>query len=104
MKLTYLGPPGSGLGFQLAGMTVIDCSDSSELKAQLADMGNVDQGGIAFVDESLSEDIMVDIERINETPALTVVLLVNPAQPKHLAAHKMDQLMIQAVGSDIFSS
>jgi len=104
MTLTYLGPPGSDLGFKLAGMAVAPCSNSEELLEKLQKIAKEEDGGIVFVDEELASQKLDEIERLNEAVRLTVVLLANPAKPKRLAAKRLDKLMVQAVGSDIFNS
>ena len=104
MTLTYLGPPGSDLGFRLAGMVVAPCNNFEELLEKLQEIAEEERGGIIFVDEELASQKLDEVERLNEAVRLTIVLLANPAKPKHLAAKSLDKLILQAVGSDIFSS
>jgi vacuolar-type H+-ATPase subunit F/Vma7 len=103
MRMTYLGPPGSGLGFKLAGMTIVECADSDALVRGLEKVSARD-GGVFFIDEGLAENALSGIEHAGERLEVTIVLVANSAVPKRLAARKMENLMIQAVGSDIFKN
>jgi vacuolar-type H+-ATPase subunit F/Vma7 len=56
-----------------------------------------------FVDEGLAGNNAEAIARLNENPRPAIILLPNPAQPKGVAAANLQQLMVRAIGSDIFS-
>ena len=103
VPITYLGPPGAGFGFQLAGITTHECASDTELIKKLKQLVRDGNAGIMFVDEVLAENVMEEIDQLNEKTLPAVVLLANPVMSKRLAAQKMDRLMIRAVGSDIFS-
>jgi len=104
VNITYLGPPGAGFGFQLAGMMTTECSSGDELLSSLKQLVADKKAGIVFVDESLAEGVMDEVEKLNENTMPAIVLLTNPVESKRLAAAKMDRLMIRAVGSDIFNN
>jgi len=101
-NVAYVGPPGGGLGFQLAGIRVLACSDEKEL----LDILSREKGGryeIIFVDEGLAENVLPEIEKLNEDVLPAVVLIASSSSSKKIAARKMDQLLLKAVGSDIIN-
>jgi vacuolar-type H+-ATPase subunit F/Vma7 len=101
-NVVYIGPPGGGLGFQLAGIDVMNCSDEKELLNIIRE----EKGGkyeIMFVDENLAENILPEIEKLNEDVLPAIVLIASSSSPKKIAARKMDQLLLKAVGSDIIN-
>ena len=102
LKMIYIGPAGSGLGFSLSGMTVIACDSAANLLKELRGIKKNDANSIVFVDEHLAAEVLPEVESLNENALPAIVLLTNATDPKHLAAKKMNRLMIKAVGSDIF--
>ncbi len=101
-NVAYAGPPGGGLGFQLAGIDVVACENEKELLSVL----KKEKGGqheIVFVDEGLAENILAEIEKLNENLLPAIVLISSSASSKKIAARKMDQLLLKAVGSDIIN-
>lgn len=102
VPITYLGPPGAGFGFQLAGVTTRECESDAELLLALKKLVADENAGIIFVDEMLAENVLEDIDQLNQNTLPAIVLLANSVASKRLAAKKMDRLMIRAVGSDIF--
>jgi vacuolar-type H+-ATPase subunit F/Vma7 len=101
IDITYIGPVGADFGFRLSGINTVACSSSDELVKQLKQLRASKQGGIVFVDEGLAEDVLDQVEALNEDTLPAIMLLTNPSNPKRLAARKMDNLVVKAVGSDI---
>lgn len=100
--LAYIGPIGAGLGFKLAGIEVAGCASPEQLLRTLRTFKETGEFKLIFVDEGLAAPILAEVERINEDPVPAIVLLPNPANPMNVAQEKMRNLMIKAVGSDIF--
>ncbi len=101
VNITYIGPAGADFGFRLSGINTVACSSSDELIKQLKTLRGNKQGGSVFVDEGLAEDELDQVEDLNEDTLPAIMLLINPANPKRLAARKMNSLVVKAVGSDI---
>ena len=101
-RIAYVGPAGAGLGFQLSGADVHECASPDESLKLLHRLKIDGVYGIIFVDESLVEHHLEALEKMNEDPLPAIILLPNPSEPKHVAAANLQQLMIRAVGSDIF--
>ena len=101
VDITYIGPVGADFGFRLSGINTAACSSSDELIKRLKALKNNKEGGIVFVDEGLAEDVLGQVEALNEDTLPAIMLLTNPAKPKRLAARKMNNLVVKAVGSDI---
>jgi vacuolar-type H+-ATPase subunit F/Vma7 len=101
VDITYIGPAGADFGFRLSGINTVACSSSDELIKKLKSLKSTKEGGIVFVDEGLAEDVLEQVEALNEDTLPAIMLLTNPSNPKRLAAKKMDNLVIKAVGSDI---
>ena len=102
--LVYCGPAGAGVGFQLSGIDVVACDTSVELIARLKEFVRTQAYSVIFVDEGLAAEVLPEIEALNQKPEPTIMVVPNPTNPQHLASRKLNQLMIKAVGSDIFSS
>ena len=100
-RIAYLGPSGAGLGFQLAGMDVIEFEGSNDMLEQLRALVGGGEYGIIFVDEGMAENVYEDVQKLNEQTVPAIVLLADPTSARHLAARKMDTLIVKAVGSDI---
>jgi len=104
VKLMYLGGPGSDFGFKLAGIETTTCESSDQVLAEVKKVAGSDQASIIFIDEGMVEREQEELADLSQSAACAVVLLPSPTKPKRLAAKQMDRLMIQAVGSDIFSN
>jgi V/A-type H+/Na+-transporting ATPase subunit F len=102
--IAYVGPGGAGLGFQLSGITVAESSTPDEALAHIRRLKSEGTCGIIFVDESQAEPHLEVLAKLNEDPLPAILLLPNPAESKNVAAAHLQQLMVRAVGSDIFSS
>ncbi len=102
--LAYIAPPGSGLGFAMSGIHVETCVDGENLLKTLRQFKEEGQFRIIFVDEGLAESVLLEVEKINGDTLPAIVLLPNALQPANVAAAKMKNLMIKAVGSDILGS
>ncbi|MFH1354302.1 MAG: V-type ATP synthase subunit F [bacterium] len=102
-KITYLGPSGAGFGFRLAGIDIITCDSPNDLVSRLKEIKEEGESGIVLIDEGLAEDVLDDVEKMNQDALPAIVLVTQPGKSKHLAAHKMNRLLIKAVGSDILS-
>jgi vacuolar-type H+-ATPase subunit F/Vma7 len=103
-QLAYVGPAGAGMGFNLAGITVQTCDEVAQLVPALRKLKESTQYGIIFVDEGLAEPVLADVERLNADTLPAIVLLPNPTKPANLAQVKLNNLMIKAVGTDIFNT
>jgi len=102
-KITYIGPPGRGFGFELAGIETHASTSGVmmlELVKELARAGDV---GIIFIDEGLALQVLDELEAMNRQSLPALVLLPNPANPQRTAAQRLEKLMVTAVGSDIFN-
>lgn len=102
-KIIYVGPPGASFGFRLAGLQTVDCDTSDELVSHLKDIKEQGTNGIVLVDEGLAEGKLDEVEKLNQEAQPAIVLVTRPGKPKRLAARKMDNLLIKAVGSDILN-
>lgn len=100
-QMVYIGPAGAGFGFRMSGVDVVESDGSSDMLKRLKAFK--DQYSIVFVDEGLAQPVLAEIEVLNEEPIPAIVLLPNPTQPINLTQEKMNNLVIKAVGSDIFS-
>lgn len=103
-SIAYLGPSGAGLGFQLAGLQVMECADSQALLLKLAQLVRQPQHAIILIDESLASSVLGEIERFNQHPTPALIMVPSPTNPQNVAARRMQQLMIKAIGSDILSN
>jgi V/A-type H+/Na+-transporting ATPase subunit F len=102
--LAYIAPPGSGLGFAMAGVHIEPCQDGDSLLKILRRFKEEGRFRIIFVDEGLAQNVLLEVEKINEDTLPAVVLLPNATKPLNVAKEKMNNLMIKAIGSDIFES
>lgn len=100
--IAYLGFSGAGFGFRLAGVDVFELADSIALAAKLKELVASSQHEIIFVDEELAADQLEVIARYNRDPRPSIILLPNPVNPQNVAATNMQQLMVRAIGTDIF--
>jgi V/A-type H+/Na+-transporting ATPase subunit F len=103
-QLAYIGPPGAGLGFRLSGMTVHETNAAEEMVKTLQDLVQQGTHSIIFIDEGLAKGNQEALMKFNQEPLPAIILLPNPTAPRHLAADNLQQLMIRAIGSDIFSN
>jgi len=103
-QMVYLGAPGSGLGWRLSGVDVVEFEEADAMLRALRRYREEGQYHILLVDERLAEPVLADIEKLNEEALPVIILLPNPAQPLNVTQERMNNLVIQAVGSDIFSS
>lgn len=100
--IAYLGFSGAGFGFRLAGVDVFELEDSQALAAKLKQLVAEATHEIIFVDEGLAADQLDVIARYNQEPRPSIILLPNPVNPQNVAAANMQQLMVRAIGTDIF--
>lgn len=100
-QIVYVGPAGAGFGFRMSGIDVVECDEPSDMLKRIKAFK--DQYSIVFVDEGLAQPVLAEIELLNEEPIPAIVLLPNPTRPINLTQEKMNNLVIKAVGSDIFS-
>lgn len=102
-RIAYIGPAGAGFGFQLAGSAVHECSDASAAITLLRRLKSEKSADIIFIDEGLAEGRLGELAALNQEALPAIMLLPNPANPKNIAAANLQQLMVRAVGSDIFN-
>ncbi len=102
--LAYIGFPGTGLGLRLAGIAVHEAVDGPSVTALVRSFKQTGTYRIVFVDEQLVSDVREDISKLNNDPLPAIVLLPNPNNPLHLTQKEMNDLVIRAVGSDIFGN
>lgn len=103
-SIAYVGPTGAGFGFKLAGIDIRECVDSDDMVRMLKSLVRGRAHNIIFVDESLAKPALETVARLNQEPLPAIILLPNPAQPDHVAATNLQQLMVRAIGSDIFAN
>ena len=103
ISVAYVGPARLGLGFEISGIDTYECNDGEQLIKTLREISSDAKVGIIFVDELLAGKVMLEIDKINENALPAIVLLANPEKPEMVSAKKLEQLMIKAIGSDIFS-
>lgn len=102
--IAYIGPMGVGLGFSLSGMFVEETNDPIHALEMVRKWKAEGKYKIIFMDEALAEPNLVAIRSLNEDVLPAIMLLANPSHPTHTAANNLQQLMIRAIGSDIFAS
>jgi len=102
--IAYLGPVGAGFGFSIAGVDVRECAHGDDMVATLKSLVAAGEHNIIFVDETLAEHELETIAKMNQEPLPAIILLPNPASPKRVAATNLQQLMVRAIGSDIFDN
>ena len=102
--IAYIGPSGAGLGFSLSGIFVEETDDPNRALALVKKWKTEGVHTIIFVDEGLAETNIDAIRTLNEDALPAIMLLPNPSKPTHTAAKNLQQLMIRAIGSDIFST
>lgn len=103
-NIAYVGWPGSGLGWRLAGIDVTTLDQEGNLRQTLRQLCDRKQYQIIFVDEGLAAGSLKDIARLNEDALPAIVLLPNASQPLNLTQTQMEDLVVKAVGSNIFNS
>ncbi len=103
-NIAYLGPAGAGFGFQLSGIDVHEPTNGEEALQIVRQLKQEGAYGIIFVDESLVEESQEQFAKMNEDPLPAIILLPNPVTPKRVAARQLQQLMVRAIGSDIFEN
>jgi len=101
--MVYIGLVGAGLGFRLSGIDIIEVTAGDEALAAVREFKDKGRYSIIFIDEGLAAEVLADIEKLNADTLPAIVLLPNPAKPQNLTQETMNNLVIQAVGSDIFS-
>jgi len=102
--MVYVGPVGAGLGFKLSGIDVTEVTSSDEALLHIKKFKDKNKYSIIFVDEGLAAEVLADIAKLNADTIPAIVLLPNPANPQNLTQQTMNNLVVQAVGSDIFNS
>lgn len=102
--IAYIGPSGAGLGFSLSGIAVTETDDASHALQLVKEWKAKNTYHIIFIDEGLADPHLDAIRLLNEDSLPAIMLLPNPSKPTHTAAKNLQQLMIRAIGSDIFSS
>lgn len=102
-KIAYVGLPGSSLAFSLSGIDVYEEAESRQALSTIRDITTTGEHSIIFVDEALAEREREAITKLNMAPTPAIILLPNPANPRNLAAQNIQDLMIRAIGSDIFT-
>lgn len=101
--IVYIGPVGAGLGFQLSGIHVEETDDPTLALKHIRDFRQEGVYKIIFLDEMLADPNLEIIRKLNEEPLPSIMLLPNPSSPTHTASRNLQQLMIRAIGSDIFA-
>ncbi len=102
--IAYIGPTGAGLGFSLSGIFVEETDDPNRALALVKEWKTQGIYQIIFVDEKLAEPHLDMLRTLNADPLPAIMFLPNPSAQTHTAARNLQQLMIRAVGSDIFAS
>ena len=102
--IAYIGPTGAGLGFSLSGIHVEETEDAAHALSLVREWKANGAYTIIFLDEALATENLDAIRTLNEDPLPAIMLLPNPSLPTNTAAKNLQQLMIRAIGSDIFST
>jgi vacuolar-type H+-ATPase subunit F/Vma7 len=102
--IAYIGPVGAGLGFSLSGIAVEETDDPTRALALVKEWKTQGTYNIIFIDEKLADPNLDALRTLNEDSLPAIMLLPNPSTPTHTATHNLQQLMIRAIGSDIFAS
>ncbi len=102
--IAYIGPTGAGLGFSLSGIHVEETDDPLQALHLVRTWKQEGVYSIIFMDEVLADANLKAIRALNEDVLPSIMLLPNPFNPTHTAARNLQQLMIRAIGSDIFST
>lgn len=102
--IAYIGPVGAGLGFSLSGIFIEETDDPNRALEVVKNWKAEGVRKIIFVDEGLAHSNLEAIRQLNEDALPAIMLLPNPSHPTHTAAKNLEQLMIRAIGSDIFAS
>lgn len=103
--LAYIGLLGQGLGFHLAGIDVIECISPDEVVAKLTACVQSKTYAIIFLDEALAAEHGEEIGKLNASPLPSILLLPNSASSSAVGgAQALKNLIIKAVGSDIFTT
>lgn len=101
--ISYIGLPGTGLGYRLAGVDTFEEADGEAAVRRLKEFRESKQYQIIFLDEGLAEPVLPAVRQLNTDPTPAIVLVPNAAHPRQLAAASMQQLMMKAIGTDIFN-
>jgi len=102
--IAYVGRSGTGLGFRLAGVAVHDSDSAQEAISTIKHLTKDETIGIVFVDEELVAPQLPAISKLNEQTLPAIVLLPTSTQSRNIAAQSLQNLMIKAIGSDIFNT
>ncbi len=102
--IAYLGPPGQGLGFRLAGVEVQECLTPADALAKLTQYVHSQTYAIIFLDETLAATHLEEIGKLNEQTLPSIMLLPTSLHSQKVAAAGLQRLIIKAVGSDIFNT
>ncbi len=103
-QIAYIGPIGAGLGFSLSGIHVEETDDAAHVLSLVREWKTTGAYTIIFLDEALAAENLEAIRALNEEALPAIMLLPNPSRPTNTAAKNLQQLMIRAIGSDIFST
>jgi vacuolar-type H+-ATPase subunit F/Vma7 len=99
--LAYIGLPGTGFGWRLTGLTVYEEETAAESLALLKRLQAEQSHSIIFIDENLAVDGQGEMQASSQGMLPAVVLLPNIHKYRRIAARRLDQLIIKAIGSDI---
>ncbi|MEO6078070.1 MAG: V-type ATP synthase subunit F [Candidatus Andersenbacteria bacterium] len=102
--IAYIGPVGAGLGFQLSGIHIEETDDPSIALKYLRQWKQEGEYQIIFIDEALADPNLEIIRSLYSEALPSIMLLPNPSKPTNTASKNLQQLMIRAIGSDIFAS
>lgn len=101
-KIAYVGPAGAGFGFELSGMDVRVAQTGEEMIVHVQSLIKDGAFAIIFIDEALAKDELEKVGKLNEAPLPAILLLPNPTNPENVAATNLKNLLIKAIGSDVF--
>jgi vacuolar-type H+-ATPase subunit F/Vma7 len=88
----------------LSGIHVEETDDPTAALKYLRTWKSEGNYQIIFIDEALADPNLEIIRSLNSEALPSIMLLPNPSKPTHTAARNLQQLMIRAIGSDIFAS
>lgn len=100
----YIGPSNNQLAWSLVGCDIKTAENADEMKQILRAVRDAGDYPLVFADEAVASEQLEDIEKLNEQALPAIVLVSSPSKSGEASSQKLNQLMIRAIGSDIFSN
>lgn len=99
-ELVVIASPGLGVGFELAGVSVLEAADGLEATRQLNRLLDNEDAGVVMIDESLYEALPDEMRRNLQRSAVPVVIPVpGPDWTRESTAHEyIVDILRRAIG------